>query len=618
MTTLYAHAKKEDWTKWLPEQEFKKRYPDREPNYRTVYPDEVIHETDYPKASTNKECSLKMAELMEQAGYSGEVWYTGNKSYPIHSRWENLPTDKETRKRTIKLLTEKIAGPELAGSFDPANWDPRRLIGMENRPSRITGKNKELVKKFGTGKINVIPGNILESEKAKERKESTQFGGGGKISTTDTGKTREMQEIPIVSPHTMKRIMDGHTEPGRHTSTWIVVKELYHAGFSDAQIMEYALQHNRNCTPPKAEYIIRNHVDYLLANPHYLEKKETTPPAQAEIKEWVNKKGTIDFILPKVKDREYFRNLKRNKSYTVNGVLYPGTLNMIYSPPKNFKSLLSLKLAHCVANGLPFMGRKTKKGAVMICDNENGEQQIKERWEGIERGSGKRAYKYPLHYVNGGSLDNPQFVDWLYSEVKERGVKLLFIDTLRRWTGLDENNSQEVSRMYHVLRPFFTELECCVVLLHHSNKMGDYRGSIDLEGMLETMFKIKRPSMEKTEFRFFIECSRRGSELDVAGAFRFEENSITLEEVSRADAPEKTEDDAVWKLAHNHIRTLFPMVGASMKRKDILTDFRMNPNRDISGISDKTIDNALSWMYRKDKLDRDKGLYTRKWATEGR
>jgi hypothetical protein len=86
----------------------------------------------------------------------------------------------------------------------------------------------------------------------------------------------------------------------------------------------------------------------------------------------------------------------------------------------------------------------------------------------------------------------------LYAFILEKGIRVLFIDTLSKfWTVLDENDNAEVQRAVNPLLALARDLNVAVVLVHHSNK-GDggggrmIRGASSLFGIVDQALILHR------------------------------------------------------------------------------------------------------------------------------
>ena len=79
-------------------------------------------------------------------------------------------------------------------------------------------------------------------------------------------------------------------------------------------------------------------------------------------------------------------------------------------------------------------------------------------------------------------------------ELLDRGeqIDLLVIDTLHAANiGGDENSAKEISITLQAIKHARDKLGCTVLLLHHANKTGGYRGSSALHGAMDTMLQTK-------------------------------------------------------------------------------------------------------------------------------
>ncbi len=72
----------------------------------------------------------------------------------------------------------------------------------------------------------------------------------------------------------------------------------------------------------------------------------------------------------------------------VEGLIHQGTQVLFGGSSKSMKTFLTLQLALCVASGTPFLGRKTKKGKVLVVDYELMGPFLLERLNEIESALG--------------------------------------------------------------------------------------------------------------------------------------------------------------------------------------------------------------------------------------
>jgi hypothetical protein len=100
------------------------------------------------------------------------------------------------------------------------------------------------------------------------------------------------QELPVYINHLIKF---GVKEGERHKNRFIIIKEMYNAGYSQEEIIRNVLAFNKNCSPPENEFIVENHIRRLLQYPErYLAKEIETDLITLEELKGI---GDIDYNL---------------------------------------------------------------------------------------------------------------------------------------------------------------------------------------------------------------------------------------------------------------------------------------------------------------------------------
>ena len=300
-----------------------------------------------------------------------------------------------------------------------------------------------------------------------------------------------------------------------------------------------------------------------------------------------------------------YENLEKDTSFIIQDFIYPKTVAMIYSPPGQFKSILALNLAMCVATGKKWLGFETKTNPVLYCDKENNDQIIKERLANLFKGNNLDKKDFPLYILrrNGDLLDE-EFLSLLKEQIKEKEIKIIFFDTLHRFADYDENSSNDINRLYtKVFQPFIEEYGLSVIFLHHTTKSGGYRGSGDFLALVDTSYAIYRDG--KTDrFSIFNEKCRSGEIDKILGEIDFGDDYIKIIRLNE----EVEEDKKLSKLKEitNKIKSQFKE-GDMFKRKDILDAFEIEEYE----CSPKTVSRSLKWLTTNGYLDKnEKGEYS--------
>lgn len=238
-----------------------------------------------------------------------------------------------------------------------------------------------------------------------------------------------------------------------------------------------------------------------------------------------------------------FRNLAIDNTYFVKDFILPKTVTMLYSKPGEYKSMLALYLAMCVANGEKWLDLDTQKHPVLYMDGENRDQDLKKRLEAIHKGMGFKEEEFPLYIVKSGTLmTSRKIVDipWLEGIkdiIREKKIKIMFLDTIHRYCGYDENSADDINKLYtEIFQPLIDEFGLSIVFLHHSSKAGGYRGSGDFLGMVDTSYSLRSSKGAKlsnglrvSKFELTNEKNRSGEQDKIHGEIEFDQDkNITI------------------------------------------------------------------------------------------
>lgn len=99
------------------------------------------------------------------------------------------------------------------------------------------------------------------------------------------------------------------------------------------------------------------------------------------------------------------------------------------------------------------------------------------------------------------NLNNPLYVDKIVNTIKEKQIKILVLDNLSSLIlGLKENSSDEwTGRIFPIIKKF-QRAGALVILLHHENKGGGYRGSSAIAAFFDTIIRTQKISEGKSGF----------------------------------------------------------------------------------------------------------------------
>jgi RecA-family ATPase len=190
----------------------------------------------------------------------------------------------------------------------------------------------------------------------------------------------------------------------------------------------------------------------------------------------------------------------------VEGVFTAGGLSIVYGESNSGKSTLMLDLAFRMPSGLPWMGRRTMKGAVVYVALE-GAASVRRRLEAYRRHHDCRVYAFGLIPCTlnllDPSADVEDVVDLILGLEHELldPVRLVVIDTLARaMAGADENAGQDMGRLVSAGDRIREATGAHVAFVHHAGKDAarGARGHSSLRGAVDTELEVTADAGAKT------------------------------------------------------------------------------------------------------------------------
>jgi hypothetical protein len=193
----------------------------------------------------------------------------------------------------------------------------------------------------------------------------------------------------------------------------------------------------------------------------------------------------------------------------------PGVV-MIHGAGGDGKSMTAWTLAKHVARGLPFSIRgdmvPVKQGKVLILNGDQSEVQVKQQMQDLDLNGND-----PIRVVMGWDLN------WYLRFVKliqKHQPALVIIDSITgcsRGSAFDENRKEFAGPMYWLANNNGRLFPACTILLvHHSNKSGGFRGTTAIRDAVDEVWSLRKPSDKEAEELGFstriirIEKSRTG------------------------------------------------------------------------------------------------------------
>ncbi|MCS7477498.1 helicase RepA family protein [Umezawaea endophytica] len=191
----------------------------------------------------------------------------------------------------------------------------------------------------------------------------------------------------------------------------------------------------------------------------------------------------------------------RSDDCLIKGLMYMPGITLNHSDPGVGKSFTALDLAFHVALGrATWCGFRIKRRVrVLYIYSEGGSRLWKRRDAWLTRNAADSTeaaelaewmHFYPRSVPLTGS---ESIVDALLERIKNEKYGLIIFDTwATSTTGADENSAGAMGVALERLGRIRDEAEAAILVIHHDNKGGGYRGSTSLDGYVDTRLHTTR------------------------------------------------------------------------------------------------------------------------------
>lgn len=192
-----------------------------------------------------------------------------------------------------------------------------------------------------------------------------------------------------------------------------------------------------------------------------------------------------------------WRELMNNKDeidWLVEGLFSFGSVVTVNGKPGSKKTLSIMDFSVSVANReKDWLGFTIKKHVpILIVDEESGNKRLALRFKEIAKGHNvKGELNITSACISGFDFTNGNDILELSYLMRETGAKIILIDTLMDvLSGGDDNSSKDINPLYRGLRKLADHYNALIIIIHHNNKMGSYRGSTAIEGSSDMMIQV--------------------------------------------------------------------------------------------------------------------------------
>lgn len=216
--------------------------------------------------------------------------------------------------------------------------------------------------------------------------------------------------------------------------------------------------------------------------------------------------------LPRPLRLHAIRSLAIQSPWIVRGILERGTVALLYGPPSSFKTFVAIDLGVRLAVGRAVWNHDTRQSAVAFFSGE-GQRAVARRVLAATIPSPDKAALERNFLLIPEVLDLTDDVSVAEATSILRGVRpgLAIIDTFSIASpGIDENAAGEVAEALGRCRRLAVDLDCCVLLVHHTTKDGkSERGSSVFRANVDAAYRVVG---DKPNLRVTVCCDKNRDE----------------------------------------------------------------------------------------------------------
>jgi putative DNA primase/helicase len=372
-------------------------------------------------------------------------------------------------------------------------------------------------------------------------------------------------------PSTYTKLLEGVREGERHTSLLLLVGHYKGKGLPEDETQSLLALWNQKNLPPLEEKELRDTIKYSYT--HY--GKDETLSTMPDYTDYCT---IIENSAMKVTDFIVKSLLKRLS--IIDPWLKQGEIGLISAPRGVGKTWLSLLIAMAATRKMA-IGKWTTENAIgcLYIDGEMAEDEMQSRLFDLQQVCPRGEATLKLlssDALRSQNVPAPNFVNMdcrkgiLDYLKKHEDIRLLIIDNLACLTpGLDENNKRDWDQINQCLLQL-RSIGAAVIMIHHTGKSGEQRGTSAREDILNFSMKLKRPEGYSPEdgAKFIVEFTK-GRRL-----YGDKIRPFTL-------CLQKTTMNLEWTVDENEVKkdeSIISLLKDGLKQRDIAEELNISPS----------------------------------------
>lgn len=187
--------------------------------------------------------------------------------------------------------------------------------------------------------------------------------------------------------------------------------------------------------------------------------------------------------------------------YLVEGLIIDESLVFLYGPPGCGKSFIAIDIALTIATKqAEWFERPIHKSGPVLYISSEGTGDMKHRLMAWEQAKGVKTDEHPFALLRSPiNFMDPQDIQKLLQTVQtvvdkfNQNPVLIVVDTVSRvLPGADENLQKDMTLFIRANDLLREKFHCTVMGVHHTNKLGDMRGSSVFNGAGDCLLEVRR------------------------------------------------------------------------------------------------------------------------------
>jgi len=382
----------------------------------------------------------------------------------------------------------------------------------------------------------------------------------------------------------LDRVSGAISGEAGHNQTFKVACILIH-GFALGRAESFVLlsEWNKKCRPKWSDKELRYKIISADKKPnergYLLKSKESEwgelPDYEQEERAAIQEEGAE----PEFKFYPLIKGLEPqpDEGWIIHGLLAKRWVMMIFASPGAKKTYAALDIGVAVSQGEYWLNYKTIKSKVLLIDEESGERRVLRRAGDAFRGHGvEQDDNFIGLSFHGFNLLSTKGKEDFFAVIEQAKPDLVIMDVFANFMlGGEENAVKETLPVLHVMRQAAERFNCGILVLHHDNRSGGYRGSSALKGAVDMMLKAESEP-DKSLITFTAEKTRDVITKPFDATAHFEPGKFWLSPATMtetaAQAPRKATQRVVGYLSAHGPATI-KIIGCGSFRTGDFCDF---------------------------------------------